>query len=690
MHAPTWENQREPPMLSRTRPPLATLPWSLTAAGLLALAAFGDSRGAFGALPLFGMALVAAHLAPERRAVQRRSDAADSPGAPRSQLSWGLRLALLLATGIGGAGRPPVETTTILQAPAMDWLGHIVAAEFIILAWCGRRGLATGATQAFFAVLLFLAGTHTYAAGLSLWLTAPFLWCLGLALRGQAHPAAGLWPAAPPWRALVAGAVALAAAFLLGGSLAGAVALNRVALNRWANDLELGDGARARTGLSTAPALGRTFGMRGSWERTLRLRGADLPNHVRAHAFTSYRFGAWGPAPDSRRREPLPEWLRRPVAGARTIAVEPLASNDGALFTTLDTAALTVDPDQDLAWDLRTAGSVGARGGTAAPYVLTLRSHSGEPGASIVRALGRFPGSEPGPECLTVPRELDPRVRALAHHMAPATAGVSQKVEAVTAYLLKHHRYSHSTNPGSGDPVSGFLLMRRAAHCEYFASASALLLRCLGVPTRYVTGYYAHEETGVDTVVVRGRDAHAWAEAWTGATGWITVEATPASGLPSELEGPPPWHIRVWEQSLDSLSRTIGWVRERSWRALLSALALAVILAGLREIRARSARRRRAPYRSAETELTPVAHRFEALLGRCGHPCPPYLPWSEHVQALDDPLGGASALNLPRVREFVAVYSAARFGRAEPESVRRLHELLAEMESARPHPARPQ
>lgn len=677
-------------MLSPARPPLAPLPWSLTAAGLLALAAFGDSRGAFGALPLFGMVLVAAHLAPERRGGPRQSVAADSRSVPPSQLAWMLRLALLLAAGLGGAGRPPIETTTILQAPAMDWLGHVAAAELLIPAWCGRRGAATGATQAFFAVLLFLVGTHTYTAGLSLWLTAPFLWCLGLALRGQAHPAAGPWPTAPPWRALVAGALALAAAFLLGGSLAGAIALNRVALNRWANDLELGEGARARTGLSTTPVLGRTFGMRGSWERTLRLRGADLPNHVRAHAFTSYRFGAWGPGPESRRREPLPDWLRSSLAGSRSIAVEPLSPNDGVLFTTLDTTALTVDPDEDLVWDLRTAGSVGKRGGTTGPYRLLLRDNRSETGGLQARALGRFPGSEPGPECLTVPRELDPRVSDLAHRIAPVGADALQRVEAVTTYLLRHHRYSLSTNPGSGDPVSGFLLMRRAAHCEYFASASALLLRCLGVPTRYVTGYYAHEEAGADTVVVRGRDAHAWAEAWSADTGWITVEATPASGLPSDLEGAPPWHIRVWEQSLDSLSRAIGWVRAHSWRALVSALALAVLLVGLREVRARGAKRRREAYRSADGELTPVASRFEALLRRCGYPCPPHLPWSEHVQALEDIPGSASALNLPRVREFVEAYSAARFGPDAPSSARQLQELLVIIESPPPNGVRHQ
>ena len=54
-----------------------------------------------------------------------------------------------------------------------------------------------------------------------------------------------------------------------------------------------------------------------------------------------------------------------------------------------------------------------------------------------------------------------------------------------------------------------FLLQNRTGHCEYFATATTLLLRRARIPARYAVGYYVHERSG-SKYVVRLRDAHAW------------------------------------------------------------------------------------------------------------------------------------------------------------------------------------
>ncbi|MBM3459411.1 MAG: hypothetical protein FJX77_12880 [Armatimonadetes bacterium] len=59
---------------------LAPLHWPITAAALGAFAAFADSRGAPGALPLVAMVLVAAHLAPARRRPGGSAGAASESG----------------------------------------------------------------------------------------------------------------------------------------------------------------------------------------------------------------------------------------------------------------------------------------------------------------------------------------------------------------------------------------------------------------------------------------------------------------------------------------------------------------------------------------------------------------------------------------------------------------------------------
>lgn len=65
------------------------------------------------------------------------------------------------------------------------------------------------------------------------------------------------------------------------------------------------------------------------------------------------------------------------------------------------------------------------------------------------------------------------------------------------------------------DPIVDFLTDHREGHCEYFASALALLLRCRGVPTRVVIGFKCDDYNPFgDFYQVRQQDAHAWVEAY--------------------------------------------------------------------------------------------------------------------------------------------------------------------------------
>ncbi len=81
-----------------------------------------------------------------------------------------------------------------------------------------------------------------------------------------------------------------------------------------------------------------------------------------------------------------------------------------------------------------------------------------------------------------------------------------------------------------------FLLRTHSGHCEYFASATVLLLRDLHIPARYAVGYMVHEGAG-GKYVVRLRDAHAWALVWNSKAGaWQNFDTTPASWVAEEEE----------------------------------------------------------------------------------------------------------------------------------------------------------
>jgi hypothetical protein len=106
-------------------------------------------------------------------------------------------------------------------------------------------------------------------------------------------------------------------------------------------------------------------------------------------------------------------------------------------------------------------------------------------------------------------------------------------------------------------PLSRFLLKTRSGHCEYFATATVLLLRRLEIPARYATGFAVHEVSGSGSVV-RLSDAHAWTLVWDEARGmWKDFETTPASWVEVEKEkfGPLRWLSDSWARLKFELSK---------------------------------------------------------------------------------------------------------------------------------------
>jgi protein-glutamine gamma-glutamyltransferase len=124
-------------------------------------------------------------------------------------------------------------------------------------------------------------------------------------------------------------------------------------------------------------------------------------------------------------------------------------------------------------------------------------------------------------------------VRAYANKICGAERSTSDKVRALQSYFTSEFEYSFD-NDAIGErrgrsPLRAFLENRAAGHCEYFATASVLLLRSQGVPCRLSTGYLVFEmNDDREYYFARNRDAHAWAEAYDDVSRtWILVESTP-------------------------------------------------------------------------------------------------------------------------------------------------------------------
>ncbi len=126
----------------------------------------------------------------------------------------------------------------------------------------------------------------------------------------------------------------------------------------------------------------------------------------------------------------------------------------------------------------------------------------------------------------------------------------------LAVYFKNNFDYTMSpgVTPSGEDFVTYFLNVQKRGFCAHYAASSALLLRCLGIPTRYVEGYVisyedvldsdgvegdvsewqissdTYENAGIVEVDVTDASAHAWIEIYLDGYGWIPYEMTPPSG----------------------------------------------------------------------------------------------------------------------------------------------------------------
>ncbi|MGJ7906122.1 transglutaminase TgpA family protein [Actinopolyspora sp. H202] len=80
--------------------------------------------------------------------------------------------------------------------------------------------------------------------------------------------------------------------------------------------------------------------------------------------------------------------------------------------------------------------------------------------------------------------------------------------------------------PSSHRALEDFLFRGKRGYCEQFASAMAVLLREIGIPSRVAVGFTSGRPRG-DERVITTEDAHAWVEAHFPGHGWVTFDPTP-------------------------------------------------------------------------------------------------------------------------------------------------------------------
>ena len=254
-------------------------------------------------------------------------------------------------------------------------------------------------------------------------------------------------------------------------------------------------------------------------------------------------------------------------------------------------------------------------------------------------------------ELTALPEIVVPGVRELAASITRECRTDGETIEAIAEFFTSNFTYDFGIEiPEGEDPVTHFLLNRVPAHCEYFASGAAVLLRLADVPARYVTGYLVGaKNTYGGYWIARDKDAHAWVEAYDAERGWVLVEATPPGGRPSPEAG----RLRqLWDYlkfRLHALWEALVWgdfagfagVLKAFFHDLFRAAATSVwfwlLLGALAARWVWGRRKRRAPRRGAVT--SPEVRECQLLLARMNR----HVSSRGHVRAPCETLGRFAA-----------------------------------------------
>jgi protein-glutamine gamma-glutamyltransferase len=185
--------------------------------------------------------------------------------------------------------------------------------------------------------------------------------------------------------------------------------------------------------------------------------------------------------------------------------------------------------------------------------------------------------SEPGEDDLHIPPAEQQTLDRIVQELELKSKPLDAKLAAITAFFQENFAYAsyisreHIDPTGVRSPLALFLEQNRAGHCEYFATATVLLLRAAGEYARYATGYALLEKPPQsEFYLVRERHAHAWALLYKDGV-WMDFDTTPAGWSAVENQHASSWeplsdffstlrfHFSMWRWTKDNHRNYLMW-----------------------------------------------------------------------------------------------------------------------------------
>lgn len=165
---------------------------------------------------------------------------------------------------------------------------------------------------------------------------------------------------------------------------------------------------------------------------------------------------------------------------------------------------------------------------------------------------------------LTVPEDAQ---QVLTKHFSVngemTTVQAKREIAQLLPELIEYNE-NVLTSSGERDFLSYVLEVSKSGYSVHYATLATLLLRCCGIPARYVEGYVispsqAEALTDGESLTLTQRNAHAWTEYYLNGVGWVPFDATPGysdilvyelptDGLPTQESGTGIQHQEQEEQ----------------------------------------------------------------------------------------------------------------------------------------------
>jgi len=143
-----------------------------------------------------------------------------------------------------------------------------------------------------------------------------------------------------------------------------------------------------------------------------------------------------------------------------------------------------------------------------------------------------------------LPQGLPPRIKELTEKITAGQTNWYDKAKAVETYLSGPDYTYDQKNvavPGKNDDyVDQFLFKTKRGYCDNFSTSMAVMLRSIGIPTRWVKGYtggdfhqYSNGNIAQSIYQVTNNNAHSWVEVFLPNVGWVPFE--PTKGYSNDL-----------------------------------------------------------------------------------------------------------------------------------------------------------